>query len=93
MPNKNKDDKNSFRQNIKLNRSLNSLRRQMTGIYKDTYSTNPTVKNDLERISNNIEDRINNALTRNNSSDVANLSRLYSAAKLRTSMDSKMKIA
>lgn len=90
MPNKNKDDKNSFRQNIKLNRSLNSLRRQMTGIYKDTYSTNPTVKNDLERISNNIEDRINNALTRNNSSDVANLSRLYSAAKLRTSMDSKM---
>ena len=90
MPNKNKDDKNSFRQNIKLNRSLNSLRRQMTGIYKDTYSTNPTVKNDLERISNNIEDRINNALVRNNSSDVANLSRLYSAAKLRTSMDSKM---
>ena len=90
MPNKNKDDKNSFRQNIKLNQSLNSLRRQMTGIYKDTYSTNPTVKNDLERISNNIEDRINNALVRNNSSDVANLSRLYSAAKLRTSMDSKM---
>ena len=90
MPNNKKDDKNSFQKNMKLNQGLNSLRRQMTGIYKDTYSTNPTVKDDLERISNNIEDRINNALVRNNSSDVANLSRLYSAAKLRTSMDSKM---
>ena len=35
------------------------------------------------RISNDIEDRINSALVRNNASDVANLSRLYSAAKLR----------
>ena len=90
MPNNRKKDKNPLQQNIKLNQGLSSLRRQLKGIYKDTYSTNPTVRDDLERISNNIEDRINNALVRNNSSDVANLSRLYSAAKLRTSMDSKM---
>lgn len=90
MPNNKKDDKSPLRQNMKLNQGLSSLRRQLKGIYKDTYSTNPTVRDDLERISNDIEDRINTALVRNNSSDVANLSRLYSAAKLRTSMDSKM---
>ena len=89
---KKKDDGTpSILKSLTLNRSLNSLRRQMNGIYKDTYSTNPTVKDDLTRISDNIEDRINNVLIRNNSSDIANLSRLYAAAKLKGSMDGVMR--
>lgn len=86
------DDKNKspLQRNMKLNQGLFSLRRQMNGLYKDTYSTNPTVKSDLERISNDIEDRINNALSRSNSSDTANIARMYSVAKLKTTMDGKM---
>lgn len=87
---KKNDDKPSLRQNAKLNQSLFSLRKQMGGLYRDTYSTNPDVRQDLERISTNIEDRINNALTRSNASDVADISRLYSVAKLKTNMDGKM---
>lgn len=90
MARDNKDNKSSVRQNMKINQGLASLRRQMTGIYKDTYSTNPTVKADLERISTDIEDRINSALNRNNASDVAGISRLYSAAKLKNTTDGKM---
>lgn len=85
-----KNDRSSTRQNTKINQGLASLRRQMTGIYKDTYSTNPTVKADLERISTDIEDRINSALVRNNASDVASISRLYAAAKLKNTGDGKM---
>lgn len=88
--NKKDDKKNSVQQNIKLTQGMNSLRRQMRGIYRDTYSTNSTIKDDIERLSNNIEDRINSVIDRNTSSDVANISRLYSVAKLRGTMDGKM---
>lgn len=77
-------------QNARLTRNLASLRRQMTGIYKDTYSTNPDIKADLERISTNIEDRINNALDRNNPTDIADISSLYSAVKMKNSADGKI---
>lgn len=90
MANNRKSSNNSVRQNINLTQGMNSLRRQMKGIYKDTYSTNPNVKDDIERLSNSIEDRINNVIDRNTSADVANLSRLYSIAKLRGSMDGQM---
>ena len=62
MANNRKSSNNSVRQNINLTQGMNSLRRQMKGIYKDTYSTNPNVKDDIERLSNSIEDRINNVL-------------------------------
>lgn len=90
MATKKNDNKSSLRQNMKLNQGLFSLRKQMSGLYRDTYSTNPEVRADLERISTDIEDRINNALVRSNSTDVADISRLYSAAKLKTTMDGKM---
>lgn len=76
--------------NARLTRNLASLRRQMTGIYQDTYSTNPDIKADLERISTNIEDRINSALDRNSSSDIADVTKLYSAVKIKNTPDGKM---
>ena len=66
---------------------LTSLRRQMNGVYKDTYATDPTTKDDLERISTDIEDHISKVLSRNGNDDVANISKLYAVANLRNSLD------
>lgn len=68
---------------------LTSLRRQMNGVYKDTYSTDPDTKDELDRISNDIEDHLSKVLARNGNDDVANISKLYAVANLRNALDDK----
>lgn len=69
--------------------SLNSLRRQMNGVYKDTYSTEPENKEELERIGSDIETNISSILTRNSNDNLANISNLYAVAQLRRAVNDK----
>lgn len=70
-----------------LIRRLWSLRRQMDGIYKDTYSTDPTNRDDLNKITDNIEDNVSKILTRNGTGDIPNIANLYAVAKLRNGIN------
>lgn len=63
-----------------------SLRKQMDGVYRDTYSTEPTSRDELERIGSDIEDHISKVLARNGNSNIADISRLYAVANLRTAV-------
>lgn len=66
---------------------LTSLRKQMNGVYRDTYATDPSTKDDLDRIGTDIEDHISKVLSRNGNDDVANISKLYAVANLRNTLD------
>lgn len=84
-----KDDQN--RQSIPrsiINR-LTSLRRQMNGVYKDTYATDPSTRDELDRIGSDIEDHLSKVLARNGNDDVANISKLYAVANLRNALDDR----
>ena len=59
----------------------------MNGVYKDTYATDPSTKDDLDRIGTDIEDHISKVLSRNGNDDVANISKLYAVANLRNTLD------
>ena len=59
----------------------------MNGIYKDTYATDPSTRDELERIGSDIEDHISKVLSRNGNDDVANISKLYAVANLRNTLD------
>lgn len=80
-----KDNQNQSIPRGIINR-LNSLRRQMNGVYKDTYATEPDTKDELERISSDIDDHISKILSRNDTEDVANISRLYAVANLKNTL-------
>ena len=69
-----------------LMRRLLSLGRQINSIYKDTYSSDPNNKDEIERISNDIEDNISAILTRNNTSDISNITDLYAKASLNNAL-------
>ena len=66
-----------------------SLRKQMNGVYKDTYSTDPTTKDELDRIGSDIEDHISQVLARNGNDNIADISHLYAVANLRTAVGNK----
>lgn len=66
-----------------------SLRKQMNGVYRDTYSTDPTTKDELDRIGSDIEDHISQVLARNGNDNIADISHLYSVANLRTAVGNK----
>jgi hypothetical protein len=68
---------------------LTSLRKQMNGVYRDTYSTEPRARTELDRISTDIEDNIGKILARNGTNDVANISKLYAVANLRNAISSE----
>ena len=63
-----------------------SLRKQMNGVYRDTYSTDPTTKDELDRIGSDIEDHISQVLARNGNDNIADISHLYAVANLRTAV-------
>ena len=67
-----------------------SLRKQMNDVYKDTYSTDPTNREELDRIGLDIEDNVSKILTRNKTGDIANISNLYAIANLRNAIDSEI---
>lgn len=83
--------KNDNQQNSGIRKSiltrLASLRKQMNGVYRDTYATDPTTKDELDRIGLDIEDHVSKVLARNGNDDIANISKLYAVANLRTAMD------
>ena len=66
-----------------------SLRKQMNGVYKDTYSTDPSNKDELDRIGSDIEDHISQVLARNGNDNIADISHLYAVANLRTTVGNK----
>ena len=81
------DDKRSQSIPRSIINRLTSLRKQMNGIYKDTYATDPSTRDELERIGSDIEDHISKVLSRNGNDDVANISKLYAVANLRNTLD------
>jgi len=81
------ENKNQISKNIMS--KLWSLRKQMAGVYRDTYSTDITSRDELDRIGTDIEDNISKILSRNNTKDVSNISQLYSVANLKTNLSDK----
>ena len=69
-----------------LIRRLWSLRRHMNTIYRDTYSADPTNKDDLEKITDNIEDNVSKILIRNGTGNITNVANLYAVTRLRNSI-------
>ena len=87
----NKDPKSNKQQNIStsLRNKITSLSRQLSGIYRDTYSSSMKPKDELDSITSKVEDQISKILSRNNNQDISNISRLYSIASLNTSVNNK----
>ena len=81
-----KDDKN---RNLSpgIMSKLWSIRKQMNGVYRDTYSTDPSTKDELDRIGSDIEDHISKVLTRNGNDNIADISHLYAVANLRNTVN------
>lgn len=86
------NSKNKSNNNISpgILRRLFSLRNQMNGIYKDTYSADPTNKEELDKLTSGIEDNLSKIVYRNGGfEDVSNVSRLYAAANLNKVVNDK----
>lgn len=66
-----------------------SLRKQMNGVYKDTYSTDPSARDELDRIGSDIEDRISKVLSRNGNDNIADISHLYAVSNLRQTVNNR----
>lgn len=83
-----KNDKgNSTRLPSSILNRLRSIRTQMNGIYTDNYSTTPDVRAELDRIGSDAEENISKILTRNNTGNISNLSKLYAIANLRNTVN------
>ena len=72
-----------------VNQYLDDMNRKMEDLYRMTYATPKTNRNDIRNITMDIEDNIKQIIHRNSSTDVSNLTRLYSRLKLRQEMQSK----
>lgn len=57
---------------------LNFMRTTMDSIYQDTYSSTPQNSDDLNKVTSDIEDNIASIMVRNNTSDISNITTLYS---------------
>ena len=76
-----------------INRSLNKVSKRLDGlqdrlnhIYQSTYSTRPDNKLDLDSISGQIDDNLNDLLTKVNGQNISDISNLY--VRLRNKDDS-----
>ena len=58
---------------------INFMKNTMDSIYQDTYSSSPQNSDDLNKVVSDIEDNISQIMVRNNTSDVSNISALYSS--------------
>ena len=69
-----KKDKPNSGISSNIMRRLYSLRNQMNGIYKDTYSADPTNKEELEKLTSGIEDNLSKIISRNGGfEDISNM--------------------
>lgn len=68
---------------------IDDMNQKMENIYKLTYATTKDNNNDIRSITNDIESNIKQIIRRNSSTDVSNLTRLYSRLKLRQELNNK----
>lgn len=82
--------KESRFKNLKIvNTSLKTIDSLMNGIYKSTYNTDRNSKAAVDKISQDIEDSIANIISKNNMSDVSNVTKLLSRTKLQDMSNDK----
>lgn len=75
--------KESRFKNIKvINSALKTINGLMDNIYKNTYNSDRNSMDSVNKVTNDLEDRIASIMSKNNMSDINNVSRLYSKAKL-----------
>lgn len=84
-----KNKKSRFRNLKSINSTLQTINSLMDGIYKSTYNTDRTSFGTIEKISQDIEDNISSIVSKNNMSDVYNVSKLYSRMKLQDLSNNK----
>lgn len=76
--------KQSRFKNIKvINSTLKTINDLMDGIYKSTYNTDRNSIDSINKITNDIEDSISHIISKNDMSDISNMSKLYSRMKLK----------
>ena len=75
--------KESRFKNVKvINSTLKTINSLMDGIYKSTYNTDRNSKDSVEKVSKDLEDTIASIMSKNNMSDINNVSKLYSRMKM-----------
>ena len=81
-------EKRSRFKNIKaINSTLKTINNLMDGIYKNTYNTDRNSMNAIEKITGDIEDNISSILSKNDMSDISNISKLYTRMKLNSDVN------
>ena len=82
--------KESRFKNIKvINSTLKTINDLMDGIYRSTYNTDRNSLDSINKITNDIEDSISQIISKNDMSDVSNMSKLYSRMKLKDATSGK----
>lgn len=83
-------DRGNKKENKGLIKKILSLRNQINNIYKDTYSTDPNNREELDSITSKIEDNISKIVNRNGGlENLSNISKLYSVASLKNNINNK----
>lgn len=70
-------DENISRSLNRVNKRLDSLNDRVNKAYQDTYSSRVDNRNDLESISNKIDDDLNTLLSKVNGQEISDISNLY----------------
>ena len=65
-----------------INSALKTINGLMDNIYKNTYNSDRGSMDTVNKVTKDLEDRIASIMAKNNMSDINNISRLYSRAKL-----------
>ena len=83
-------EKNSRFKNIKLlNSSLQTIDTLMNGVYKSTYNTDRNSIDSVNKLTQDIEDNIASIISKNDMSDISNMSKLYTRLNIQTMANSK----
>ncbi len=69
-------NKNNGLSQRRLNKRLDSLKTTMNDLYSATYATRPDNRTDLDRITNSIEDNLDNLIASVNGQNVSDISNL-----------------
>lgn len=82
--------KQSRFKNIKtINSALNTINSLMGDIYKTTYNSDRNNQDIINRVSQDIEDNIASIMSKNDMTDISNVSKLYTRAKLQNVSNDK----
>lgn len=75
-----------------MDKYVSDVDKKMDDLYRLTYASSKANKKDVLNITGDIEDTIKQIIQRNSSTDVSNLTRLYSRLKLKQEMNNKKTI-